>query len=130
MSHKPLAVTAALMSILLLNGCQSTKKPLAKPTSTVILQEEKVKRETQDLKQCQQNLSALGTLKTDNYLAKKKVFDDLMSGASQYASIRSQVNEHTQDTVDALYRYQVSYQCAEINQALLAELAKRGGAVK
>ncbi|AGP46855.1 hypothetical protein M621_05695 [Serratia plymuthica S13] len=118
------------MSLLLLNGCQSVKKPLSKPTSAVALQGEKVERETQDLKQCQQSLTALGTLKTDNYLAKKKVFDDLMSEASQYAGIRSQVNEHTQDTVDALYRYQVSYQCAEINQALLAELAKRGGAVK
>ncbi|AHY06090.1 hypothetical protein FS592_05465 [Serratia plymuthica] len=130
MSHNPLTITAALMSLLLLNGCQSVKKPLSKPTSAVALQGEKVERETQDLKQCQQSLTALGTLKTDNYLAKKKVFDDLMSEASQYAGIRSQVNEHTQDTVDALYRYQVSYQCAEINQALLAELAKRGGAVK
>lgn len=130
MSNKPLAVTAALMSILLLSGCQSVKKPLAKPTSAIALQDEKLKRETQDLKQCQQSLSALATLKTDNYLAKKKVFDDLMSGASQYAGIRAQVNEHTQDTVDALYHYQVSYQCAEINQVLLAELAKRGGALK
>lgn len=130
MNDNPLIIVITLMNILLLSGCQSVKKPLAKPISTVALQDEKVKRETEDLKQCQQNLSSLGTLKTDNYLAKKKVFSDLMSGASQYAGIRSQVNEHTQDTVDALYRYQVSYQCAEINQALLAELAKRGGAAK
>lgn len=58
------------------------------------------------------------------------MIDALMSGASQYAGIRTQVNERMQDTLDALYRYQVSYQCAEINQALLAELAKRGGAIK
>uniref|UniRef100_UPI00235FD8C2 hypothetical protein n=2 Tax=Gammaproteobacteria TaxID=1236 RepID=UPI00235FD8C2 len=76
---------------------------------------------------CQQNLNALGALKTVSYPAKKRMFDELMSSASQYAGIRAQVNELTQDTVDALYRYQVNYQCAEINQILLAELAKRGG---
>lgn len=130
MSHSTLTITAVLMGVLLVNGCQSTKTPQIKTTSATPFQDEKAKRETQDLKQCQQNLSALGTLKTQDYLAKKQVFDNLMSGASQYASVRTQVNERTQDTVDALYRYQVSYQCAEINQSLLAELAKRGGAIK
>ncbi|WP_256814440.1 MULTISPECIES: hypothetical protein [unclassified Serratia (in: enterobacteria)] len=130
MRYNPLVVAIALMGMLLLSGCQSVEKNRAKSTSTVALQDEKVKREIQDLKQCQQNLNVLATLKTDNYAVKKKIFDDLMSGASQYAGIRAQVNANTQDTVDALYRYQVSYQCAEINQALLAELAKRGGAVK
>nr|WP_315290297.1 hypothetical protein [Serratia proteamaculans] len=128
MSHPSQSVTIVLMSMLLLNGCQSAKTPPIK--TAAVFQDDKAKRETQDLKQCQQNLSALGTLKTEGYQAKKLVFDNLMSSASQYASVRTQVNERTQDTVDALYRYQVSYQCAEINQALLAELAKRGGAVK
>ncbi len=130
MSHSSLTITAVLMGVLLVSGCQSTKTPQIKATSASTLQDEKAKRETQDLKQCQQNLSALGTLKTADYPAKKQVFDNLMSGASQYAGVRTQVNEHTQETVDALYRYQVSYQCAEINQALLTELAKRGGAIK
>lgn len=130
MSHSSLPITAALMGILSVSGCQSTKTQQIKTTSATTFQDEKAKRETQDLKQCQQNLSALGTLKTQDYPAKKQAFDNLMSGASQYASVRTQVNERTQDTVDALYRYQVSYQCAEINQALLAELAKRGGAIK
>ncbi|ALL35898.1 hypothetical protein [Serratia marcescens] len=130
MSHSSLPITAALMGILLVSGCQSTKMPQIKTASASTLQDEKIKRETQDLKQCQQNLNALGTLKTADYPAKKQVFDNLMSGASQYAGLRTQVNERTQETVDALYRYQVSYQCAKINQALLTELAKRGGAIK
>ncbi|HFF8968849.1 hypothetical protein [Serratia bockelmannii] len=130
MSHSSLTITAVLMGVLLVSGCQSTKTPQIKSASASALQDEKVKRETQDLKQCQQNLNALGTLKTADYPAKKQVFDNLMSGASQYAGVRTQVNERTQETVDALYRYQVSYQCAEINQALLTELAKRGGAIK
>ncbi|EPP8560697.1 hypothetical protein RG489_003786 [Serratia marcescens] len=130
MSHSSLAITAALMGILLVSGCQSTKTPQIKAASASTLQDEKIKRETQDLKQCQQNLNALGTLKTADYPTKKQVFDNLMSGASQYAGVRTLVNERTQETVDALYRYQVSYQCAEINQALLTELAKRGGAIK
>ncbi|WP_145513906.1 hypothetical protein [Yersinia massiliensis] len=124
------ASTALLISLLSLSGCQSIKKPLSQPTSALEIPEEKISLDTLDLKQCQRNLSALGVLKADNYLAQKKTFGDLMSGASQYASIRAQVNEHTQNTVDALYHYQVNYQCAEINQTLLAELAKRGGAMK
>ncbi|MEL5629037.1 hypothetical protein [Serratia nevei] len=130
MSYSSLSITAILMGVLLVSGCQSTKTPQIKAASASALQDEKAKRETQDLKQCQQNLNALGTLKTADYPAKKQVFDNLMSGASQYAGVRTQVNERTQETVDALYRYQVSYQCAEINQALLTELAKRGGAIK
>ncbi|WP_048797044.1 MULTISPECIES: hypothetical protein [Serratia] len=130
MSHSSLTITAVLMGVLLVSGCQSTKTPQIKAASASTLQDEKVKRETQDLKQCQQNLNALGRLKTADYPAKKEVFDNLMSGASQYAGVRPQVNEHIQETVDALYRYQVSYQCAEINQALLTELAKRGGAIQ
>ncbi|HEJ8043613.1 TPA: hypothetical protein SMI51_003619 [Serratia marcescens] len=130
MSHSSLSIMPVVMCTLLLSSCQSTKMPQTKATSTSTLQDEKAKRESQDLKQCQQNLNALGTLKTADYPAKKQVFDNLMSGASQYAGVRTQVNERTQETVDALYRYQVSYQCAEINQALLTELAKRGGAIK
>ncbi|HGM5456454.1 TPA: hypothetical protein ACKPZ5_004443 [Serratia marcescens] len=130
MSYSSLSITAVLMGVMLVSGCQSTKTPQIKTASASALQDEKTKRETQDLKQCQQNLNALGMLKTADYPAKKQVFDNLMSGASQYAGVRTQVNERTQETVDALYRYQVSYQCAEINQALLTELAKRGGAIK
>ena len=130
MSYSSLSITAVLMGVLLVSGCQSPKTPPIKAASASALQDEKAKRETQDLKQCQQNLNALGTLKTADYPAKKQVFDNLMSGASQYAGVRTQVNERMQETVDALYRYQVSYQCADINQALLTELAKRGGAIK
>lgn len=130
MNRRLLSILLVLMGSLLLNGCQSTKAPLAKTPSSVKEPDDKAMRETRDLKQCQQNLNVLGMLKTESYAVQKQMFDALMSGASQYAGIRTQVNEHTQDTVDALYRYQVSYQCAEINQALLAELAKRGGAIK
>ncbi|CAI1190801.1 Uncharacterised protein [Serratia marcescens] len=127
MRHSPLHISLAMVGLLLLNGCQSTKISRAKTTVAVGTHDEKTLREIQDLKQCQQNLNALGALKTVSYPAKKRMFDELMSSASQYAGIRAQVNELTQDTVDALYRYQVNYQCAEINQILLAELAKRGG---
>lgn len=131
MKHNTDSATAALLiSLLLLSGCQSIKKPLSQSTPALEVQDKKISLDTLDLKQCQRNLSALGVLKADNYLAQKKTFGDLMSGASQYASIRAQINEHTQNTVDALYHYQVNYQCAEINQTLLAELAKRGGALK
>ncbi|CAI1849819.1 Uncharacterised protein [Serratia quinivorans] len=130
MNYHTQAIIATLMSSLLLSGCQSVKKPVGKTTSGIALQDEKTQRDANDLKQCQKNLMVLEALQTDSYLAEKKVFGELMSGAAQYAGIRSQVNPNTQDTVDALYRYQVSFHCSKINQELLAELAKRGGAMK
>ncbi|OQV64874.1 hypothetical protein AK51_06450 [Serratia nematodiphila DZ0503SBS1] len=73
MSHSSLTITAVLMGVLLVSGCQSTKKtPQIKTASASTLQDEKVKRETQDLKQCQQNLNALGTLKTADYPTKNR----------------------------------------------------------
>ncbi|WP_261409186.1 hypothetical protein, partial [Serratia quinivorans] len=107
MNYHTQAIIATLMSSLLLSGCQSVKKPVGKTTSGIALQDEKTQRDANDLKQCQKNLMVLEALQTDSYLAEKKVFGELMSGAAQYAGIRSQVNPNTQDTVDALYRYQV-----------------------
>lgn len=46
-------------------------------------------------------------------------FGRLMRGAAQYASVCTQANSSTQETVDALYRYKVKRLCADISQALL-----------
>ncbi|OQV64873.1 hypothetical protein AK51_06455 [Serratia nematodiphila DZ0503SBS1] len=58
------------------------------------MQDEKVKRETQDLKQCQQNLNALGTLKTQ-ITRLKQVFDNLMSRRFAIAGVRLSIDRCT-----------------------------------
>ncbi|MEG9795518.1 hypothetical protein V6X42_23885 [Serratia marcescens] len=80
----------------------------------------------QRLRQCQQQLRALGTLQDASYPATQRAFDHLMRGAAQYAGLRTRVNESTQDTVDALYRYRVNLLCAQINHAVLNRLAEQG----
>jgi hypothetical protein len=86
--------------------------------------------EAQRLQQCQRDLEALSSLKTESYTQSKQAFDRLMSGAAQYANLRTRVNTETQDTVDALYRYRVNLLCAQINQAVLSSLAERGEALR
>lgn len=119
---------ALLVATALLAGCQNHKRITTKPTANVQTVDPRAELEAQRLQQCQRDLDALSTLKTENYAQSKQAFDRLMSGAAQYANVRTRVNMETQDTVDALYRYRVNLLCAQINQAVLAGLAERGEA--
>lgn len=78
------------------------------------------------LAQCQRELEVLKSLNPEQHTALRQTFNQLMSGAAQYSGLRTQVNAQTQETVDALYRYKVNRLCANIAQATLADLAKRG----
>ncbi|CAI1508470.1 Uncharacterised protein [Serratia ficaria] len=80
-------------------------------------------REEDRLQLCHKQLSALHNIDVKQYQHYKQAFDSLMSGASQYAGLRTRVNSDTQDTVDALYRYKVSYLCAGVDNAVLTGLA-------
>lgn len=104
-----------------------TKNDVVKPPSEELLRNQ---REIDELQQCKDQLNALHTINKEQYQHYKQVFDGLMSGAAQYASMRANVSGNTQETVDALYRYKVNFLCAEMNQAVLIELAKRGEQVK
>lgn len=119
------ATLALLLGSLLLNGCQSSKKTVTPAAAKTVMKNEKAERDAGDLKQCQQNLNVLSRLQTTSYPSLKKDFDNLMLGASQYAGVRFQVNGQAQETIDALYRYRVSYLCSEIQQAALAVLVTR-----
>ncbi|CAI2537724.1 Uncharacterised protein [Serratia proteamaculans] len=121
---------AALAVIVLLNGCQNQKKNTTKPAAKVQAVDPRAEMEAQRLQQCQRDLEALSSLKTESYTQSKQAFDRLMSGAAQYANLRTRVNTETQDTVDALYRYRVNLLCAQINQAVLSSLAERGEALR
>lgn len=118
--------TSALVFALVLAGCQTPAKPVNK---TSVPQEQgptQAERETARLQQCQKELEALRTVQPKQFSVYKQAFDRLMSGAAQYSGLRTRVNADTQDTVDALYRYRVNKLCAQIDQAVLLGLAKRG----
>lgn len=72
MNRRLLPILLVFMGPWLLNGCQSAKVPLAKTPSSVKEPDDKAMRETQDLKQCQQNLSVLGMLKQKTMLFKNR----------------------------------------------------------
>ncbi|EOV5094269.1 hypothetical protein ACOA8Y_003759 [Serratia marcescens] len=82
-------------------------------------------RDAERLKLCQEQLQVLRSINEKQYLENKRAFDTLMNGASQYAGLRPSVNNVTQDTVDALYRYKVNYLCAEVDQMVLTGLSHR-----
>lgn len=131
-------IRTSLLCLILLStvACQTQKPAKQAPRNSAAVEQEAIKekqrkqREIEQLKLCQEQLGALRNISPKQYHQYKQAFDSLMSGASQYASLRTRVNDNTQETVDALYRYKVSYLCANINQAVLTGLAERGEQIK
>ncbi|MEN4247697.1 hypothetical protein P9A06_24195 [Serratia marcescens] len=117
-------------------ACQTQKsgKPTTKDPATTeqnITEDAQLKhREIERLTLCQEQLGALIKINPKQHQQYKQAFDNLMNGASQYASLRVQVNNNTQETVDALYRYKINYLCAGVSQAVLTGLAERAEQVK
>ncbi|WP_273855334.1 hypothetical protein [Serratia liquefaciens] len=105
--------------VLIVNGCEVRKHVTNMPA-----------QETERLVQCQKEVDALKDLHPEQHAAYKKAFDSYMSGAAQYAGLRTQVNSETRETVDALYRYKVNRLCADIGVATLNALAERGESLK
>lgn len=118
-----------MLLAVLLSGCQSKLRTATTGAGAQLPMqtEQQVSKEVQHLRQCQQELKALNTLQAASYPALQRTFEQLMRGAAQYAGLRTNVNENTQDTVDSLYRYRVNLLCAQINQAVLNRLAEQGG---
>ncbi|EIM8480862.1 TPA: hypothetical protein ACKQGZ_001026 [Serratia marcescens] len=115
-------------AVTLLSGCEGGKRPVSVTKQTVAQDIEKTQaaKEAERMAQCQKELEALKGINPGQHKTYRQEFDRLMSGAAQYAGLRTRVNSETQDTVDALYRYKVSRLCADITQATLTGLADRG----
>lgn len=118
--------------VLLLGGCEGSKRasPAAKQAVAQESDKTEAQKEAERLAQCQKELEALKGINPEQHKAYRQEFDRLMSGAAQYAGLRTRVNSETQSTVDALYRYKVSRLCADITQATLTGLADRGERLK
>ncbi|OQV36222.1 hypothetical protein BV901_10295 [Serratia nematodiphila] len=113
---------------MLLSGCESGKRLLPAVKQELVKETEKTEaqKEAEQLALCQKELEALKPVAAKQHQAFQQEFSRLMSGAARYASVRTQANSGTQETVDALYRYKVKRLCADISQALLTSLADMG----
>lgn len=75
---------------------------------------------------CQNELAALAKISPREYAAKKTVFDNLLNSASVYTSVRGQINDQTQEAMDALYKYKVQQVCSDIQYSVMQGLMQRG----
>lgn len=78
------------------------------------------------MENCGRELKVLRRLDARLYNRRKAQFDRLMSGASLYTGLRSDVAEGTREAVDAMYRFRSGRLCAEISRDVLDALARQG----
>ncbi len=120
-------VFLVLLGGILLSGCdsQTNVRPLQqkteiKPTSSSGDRLDDVEK----MERCRRELEALKKIDSAIYSKRKAEFDRLVSGASLYNGVRSDVDNYTQSAVDALYRFRSDKLCADISNDVLKELAK------
>ncbi|EPB2022185.1 hypothetical protein ACRB90_004800 [Escherichia coli] len=120
-------VFLVLLTGMLLGGCESKPdiKPLQqttgiKPASSSGDRLDDVEK----MERCRRELEALKKIDSAVYNKRKAEFDKLVSGASLYNGVRSDVGNYTQSAVDALYRFRSDKLCADIASDVLKELAK------
>ncbi|WP_230354408.1 hypothetical protein [Lelliottia sp. WAP21] len=79
---------------------------------------------------CQRELLALSKIDQTIYAQKKKSFEDLLSGASIYTSVRNDIDIKTKNTIDALYKFKTQNLCSDIEQSVRQALISRGDVAK
>ncbi|OKP23822.1 hypothetical protein BSQ40_24300 [Serratia fonticola] len=79
---------------------------------------------------CQRELASLRQANPKAYAARKAHFDRLVSKASVYGGVRSEVNIVTKDTLDALYTYKTNQLCVDIERDVMQGLVRQGESVK
>lgn len=79
-----------------------------------------------DILTCQNDLNSLKQVNSKAWTMRKRDFDSLVAGASVYASVRTDVNGKTRDTLDALYRFKTNKLCVQIERDVLDGLVARG----
>ncbi|MCE9976074.1 hypothetical protein LZ617_24465, partial [Escherichia coli] len=120
-------VFLVLLTAMLLGGCESKPgiKPLQqttgiKPASSSGDRLDDVEK----MERCRRELEALKKIDSAVYSKRKAEFDKLISGASLYNGVRSDVGNYTQSAVDALYRFRSDKLCADIASDVLLGLSK------
>ncbi|ENA5974129.1 hypothetical protein ABGM23_004805 [Escherichia albertii] len=120
-------VFLVLFTGMLLGGCES--KPSVRPLqqTTGIKPESSSGNRLDDIEKmerCRRELETLKKIDSAVYNKRKAEFDRLVSGASLYNVVRSDIDNNTQNTVDALYRFRSDKLCADITNEVLLVLTK------
>lgn len=126
-------LTLPILLCIFLTACHTTT-PVKKFNNTVTpRQQSKIsvnKHSEKGVAICQSQLLALSKLNNELYLQKKKVFDNLISGASVYTTVREDIDIETKETLDALYKFKTQKLCNDIEQTLRQTLITQGENIK
>ncbi|EPC0237626.1 hypothetical protein [Escherichia albertii] len=120
-------VFQVLLTSMLLGGCESKPgiKPLQQTTGIKLVSSSGDRLDdVEKMERCRRELEALKKIDSAVYNKRKAEFDKLVSGASLYNGVRSDVGNYTQSTVDALYRFRSDKLCADIASDVLKGLTK------
>ncbi|EJK1441414.1 hypothetical protein NK073_003245 [Escherichia coli] len=119
-------VFLVLLTGILLGGCESRPdKPLQQTTGIKPVSSSGDRLDdVEKMERCRRELEALKKIDSVVYNKRKAEFDRLVSGASLYNGVRSDVGNYTQSAVDALYRFRSDKLCADIASDVLKGLAK------
>lgn len=126
-------LTLPILLCIFLTACHTTT-PVKKFNNTVTpRQQSKIsvnKPSEKGVAICQSQLLALSKLNNELYLQKKKGFDNLISGASVYTTVREDIDIETKETLDALYKFKTQKLCNDIEQTLRQTLITQGENIK
>ncbi len=120
-------VFLVLFTGMLLGGCESKPgiKPLQQTTGSKPVSSSGDRLDdVEKMERCRRELEALKRIDSAVYNKRKAEFDKLVSGASLYNGVRSDVGNYTQSAVDALYRFRSDKLCADIASDVLDGLVK------
>lgn len=121
-------VFLVLLTGILLGGCESrtTVRPLQQTTGIKPVSSSGDRLDdVEKMERCRRELEALKRIDSAVYSKRKAEFDKLVSGASLYNGVRSEVGNYTQSAVDALYRFRSDKLCADIASEVLNGLSKK-----
>ncbi|EFU2738138.1 hypothetical protein HUI18_005443, partial [Escherichia coli] len=99
-------VFLVILTGMLLGGCESKSgiKPLQQTTGIKPVSSSGDRLDdVEKMERCRRELEALKRIDSAVYNKRKAEFDKLVSGASLYNGVRSEVGNYTQSAVDALY---------------------------
>jgi hypothetical protein len=122
------SVRAVLFLTVFLGGCENmaTVNPVQKntvKTADVSASGDRMD-EVEKMERCRRELESLKKIDAAVYTKRKAEFDRLMSGASLYNGVRSDVGNYTQGAVDALYRFRADKLCSDISRDVLDGLSR------
>ena len=116
-----------LLTCILISGCESktTVRPLQQTSGIKPVNSSGDRLDdVEKMERCRRELEALKRIDSAVYNKRKAEFDKLVSGASLYNGVRSEVGNYTQSAVDALYRFRSDKLCADIASDVLLGLTK------